>query len=98
MPEATGSINRSNTICHYTRFFRFLESNCNGCNVGDPKMVELLHLFAEDGLSPSLSRMRGPALRVLNPRRLPTTIGADAVCPSLFLWTATRSRRNRSFK
>src|ERR1039457_118422 len=50
MPEATGSINRSNTICHYTRFFRFLESNCNGCNVGDPKMVELLHLFAENGL------------------------------------------------
>src|ERR1017187_5739738 len=50
MPEATGKINRSNTICHYTRFFRFLESNCNGCNVGDPKMVELLHLFAENGL------------------------------------------------
>src|ERR1017187_2832644 len=50
MPEATGYINRSNTICHYTRFFRFLESNCNGCNVGDPKMVELLHLFAENGL------------------------------------------------
>src|ERR1017187_4606273 len=52
MPEATGSINRSNTICHYTRFFRFLESNCNGSNVGDPKMVELLHLFAENGLTP----------------------------------------------
>src|ERR1035441_4996206 len=34
------------------RFFRFLESNCNGCNVGDPKMVELLHLFAENGLMP----------------------------------------------
>src|ERR1035441_10417851 len=50
MPERTVYINRSNTICHYTRFFRFLESNCNGCNVGDPKMVELLHLFAENGL------------------------------------------------
>src|ERR1035437_4087421 len=61
MPEATGSINRSNTICHYTRFFRFLESNCNGCNVGDPKMVELelLHLFAENGLVAKDSPMPG---------------------------------------
>src|ERR1039457_1061220 len=40
----------------------------------------------------------GPALRVLNPRQPLTTTGADAVCPPLFLWTATRSRRNRSFK
>src|ERR1035437_9960684 len=42
-------------MCPYTRFFRLLESNCNGCNVGDPKMVELLHLFAENGLSSSAS-------------------------------------------
>src|ERR1035437_3991652 len=51
----------SNTICHYTRFFRFLESNCNGCNVGDPKMVELelLHLFAENGLVAKDSPMPG---------------------------------------
>ena len=51
MEEASESINRSNTICHYTGFSGFSEPNCNGCNVGDPKMVELLHLCAENGLT-----------------------------------------------
>ena len=51
MTEASELINRSNTICHYTRFSGFSEPNCNGCNVGVPKMGELLHLFAENGIS-----------------------------------------------
>ena len=50
MTEALGLINGSDTICHYTWFSGFLEPNCNGCHVGDSKMVELLHLFAENGL------------------------------------------------
>ena len=50
MTEASELINRSNTICHYTRFPGFSDPNCNGCNGHDPKMVELLHLFAENGL------------------------------------------------
>src|ERR1039458_8096860 len=70
MPEATGSINRSNTICHYTRFFRFLESNCNGSNVGDPKMVELLHLFAENGLTSN--RRYACTIKIQRPFRLPS--------------------------
>src|ERR1039458_5757860 len=53
-------MNRSIKICQCTHFFRFLESNCNGCNVGDPKMVELLHLFAENGLA--AQRQHGTAL------------------------------------
>ena len=50
MAEVSEEINRSNTICHYTGFYGFSKPNCNGCNVGDPKMVELLHLCAENGL------------------------------------------------
>src|ERR1035441_2339145 len=50
MAKASELINRSNTICHYKRFSGFSEPNCNGCNAGDSKMVELLHLFAESGL------------------------------------------------
>src|SRR5271157_1243132 len=50
MPKASELINRSNTICHYKRFSEFSEPNCNGCNDGDSKMVELLHLFAENRL------------------------------------------------
>src|SRR5271157_288361 len=52
MPKASELINRSNTICHYKRFSEFSEPNCNGCNDGDSKMVELLHLFAENRLTP----------------------------------------------
>jgi hypothetical protein len=51
MAEASEMFNRSNTICHYKRFSGFSESNCNGCNVEDSKMVELLHLLAENRLS-----------------------------------------------
>jgi len=51
MAEALELINGSKTICHYTRFSGFSEPNCNGCNVGNPKMVELLHLFAENRLA-----------------------------------------------
>ena len=40
MTEVLVSIKRSNTICHYTHFSGFSESNCNGCHVGCPKMVE----------------------------------------------------------
>ena len=50
MPKASELINRSNTICHYKRFSGFSEPNCNGCNDGYSKMVELLHLFAENRL------------------------------------------------
>ena len=40
-----------------------------------------------------------PAVLVLNPRQpVHQTTGADAVCPPLFLWTVTRSRRNPTFK
>src|ERR1019366_2215298 len=51
MAKASELINRSNTICHYKCFSGFSEPNCNGCNDGDSKMVELLHLFAENGLT-----------------------------------------------
>src|ERR1035441_9161668 len=50
MTEASELINGSNPICHYTRFSGFSKPNCNSCNVGDTKMVELLHLFAENRL------------------------------------------------
>src|ERR1017187_1346671 len=50
MPKASELINRSNTICHYKRFSGFSEPNCNGCHDGYSKMVELLHLFAENRL------------------------------------------------
>src|ERR1051326_9200267 len=50
MTEEPGLINRSNTICHYTHFPGFSDPNCNRCNSHEPKMVELLHLFAENGL------------------------------------------------
>src|ERR1039457_4177059 len=51
MPKASELINRSNTICHYKRFSGFSEPNCNGCNDGYSKMVELLHLFPESRLT-----------------------------------------------
>src|ERR1035438_6415471 len=51
MAEVSEEINRSNTICHYKRFSGFLRANCNACRVGFPKMVGLLHLFAEYGLT-----------------------------------------------
>jgi predicted DNA-binding antitoxin AbrB/MazE fold protein len=51
MAKASELINRPNTICHYKRFSGFSEANCNACNVGAFKMVELLHLFAENGLA-----------------------------------------------
>jgi hypothetical protein len=50
MAKASEWINRPNTICHYKRFSGFSKANCNACNVGAFKMVELLHLFAENGL------------------------------------------------
>jgi hypothetical protein len=50
MTEASELINGWDTICHYKRFFGFPEPNSNGCNAGVPKMVELLHLFAENRL------------------------------------------------
>src|ERR1051326_8891827 len=74
MTEEPGLINRSNTICHYTHFPGFSDPNCNRCNSHEPKMVELLHLFAENGLSLrlvqahrvtlTLSNARGACLRV----------------------------------
>ena len=57
MACASEWINGSNTICHYTRFSGFSEPNCNGCNVGYPEMVELLHQFAENGLVADQSSM-----------------------------------------
>jgi len=50
MAEASEWINTSDTICHYKRFFGFSQPNYNGCHAGDSKMVELLHLFAENRL------------------------------------------------
>ena len=62
MAEASELINGSKTICHYTRFLGFSEPNCNGCNVGNPKMIELLHLFAENRLAlPTNHRLAGCA-------------------------------------
>src|ERR1019366_9398322 len=58
MAKESELINRSNTICHYKRFSGFLEPNCNGCNAGDSKMVEILHLFAESGLTAVVNRER----------------------------------------
>src|ERR1035441_8994100 len=51
MAEVSEEINRSNTICHYKRFPGFLRANCNACRVGFPKLVDLLRLFAEYGLT-----------------------------------------------
>jgi hypothetical protein len=51
MTEVSEEINRSDTICHYKRFYGFLRANCNAYRVGFPKMVDLLRLFAEYGLT-----------------------------------------------
>jgi len=51
MTEVSEEINRSDTICHYKRFYGFLRANCNACRGGFPKMVDLLRLFAEYGLT-----------------------------------------------
>jgi len=50
MAEVSEEINRSDTICHYKRFYGFLRANYNACRVGFLKMVDLLRLFAEYGL------------------------------------------------
>jgi len=53
MAEVSEEINRSDTICHYKRFYGFLRANYNACRVGFLKMVDLLRLFAEYGLTPA---------------------------------------------
>ena len=64
MTEASEWIKRSNTICHYTRFWRFSKANCNGYRAGLPKMGDLLHLFAENGLTTTDGpQMRTPVYR-----------------------------------
>ena len=50
MAELSEQIHRSTEICHYRRFSGFSRANCNACHAADPKISELLHLFAENGL------------------------------------------------
>ena len=53
MTEGSALINRSATICHYTRFWRILRANSNGYNFTGSEIADLLRLFAENGLKQS---------------------------------------------
>jgi hypothetical protein len=82
MAKASELINRSNTICHYKRFSGFSKANCNACNVGAFKMVELLHLFAENGLR-AFSATRAPAAPSIEPLTAPAArVECKALCRS----------------
>src|ERR1039457_3361413 len=67
MTEVSDSINSLDTICHYKRFSGFLEPNCNGCRVGFYQMVDLLRLFAENGLRVPFPDPRLPPASESNP-------------------------------
>src|SRR5271157_1705770 len=83
MPKASELINRSNTICHYKRFSEFSEPNCNGCNDGDSKMVELLHLFAENRLTCAPECCQGMrSVRSGQAKYLPFPAGRKGACQS----------------
>src|ERR1017187_567371 len=92
MAEVLELINGSKTICHYTRFSEFSEPNCNGCNVGNRKMVELLHLFAENRLATGKRTSETTHLGTDDPGR----DGAGRVANRMALYTFTMTSRRRS--